>query len=60
MNTRIDPHRMAQLVLHVLHGKKLDPPLRPEEQETVDKLREEIGDIESKGYVLHVPTDTPD
>ncbi len=47
----IDPHRLAQLVLHVLGKKQLDPPLRLEEQETADQLREEIGDVESKGYV---------
>ena len=54
----MDPHRLTQLLLHVLGKKQLDPPLRPEETQTVDKLREEIGDVESKGYTLHVPTDT--
>ena len=53
--TEMDPHRMTQLVEHLVSGAELDPPLRPEEQEVADQLRALV-----VKYVLHLPTSATD
>ena len=48
----MDYDRMEAFVLHLTLGKALDPPLQPDEQQTADRLREQI---ESMGLVVDIP-----
>ncbi len=56
----MDYDRMEAFVMHLMLGKKFDPPLQPEEQGTADRLREQIEWIESMGLVVDIPFEIPD
>ncbi len=56
----MDDDRMEAFVMHVVLGKKLDPPLQPEERQTAGQLRREIEWIESQGLVVDIPFEIPD
>ncbi len=52
------PTRQAQFVLHLMLGKRLDPPVQPHEQEVFDELARDVAAAKAKQGREVMPDDT--
>ncbi len=52
------PARQAQFVMHLMMGKRLDPPVQPHEQEVFDELARDVAAAKAKQGREVIPDDT--
>ena len=56
--TDVPPARQTQFVMHLMLGKRLDPPVQPHEQEVFDELARDVAAAKSKQGREVIPDDT--